>query len=131
MICGLGWSKDEYQASNIPFMNRGERVDEFIEVLKKIWTDDIVEFKGKYYDIPASKICPKPFQKPHIPIYLGGFSSNTFSRIVKQDLNGWLDVIHGPLAQLQDSKNAIKQYADQMNKDSKNFQTVYVSQYRR
>ena len=51
MICGLGlgWSKDEYQASNIPFMNRGERADEFIQVLKKIWTDDIVEFKGKYY----------------------------------------------------------------------------------
>jgi alkanesulfonate monooxygenase SsuD/methylene tetrahydromethanopterin reductase-like flavin-dependent oxidoreductase (luciferase family) len=50
MICGLGlgWSKDEYQASNIPFMNRGERADEFIQVLKKIWTDNIVEFKGKY-----------------------------------------------------------------------------------
>jgi probable F420-dependent oxidoreductase len=128
MICGLGlgWSKDEYQASNIPFMNRGERADEFIKVLKKIWTDDIVQFKGKYYDIPASKICPKPFQKPHIPIYFGGFSSNTFSRIVKQDLNGWLGIIHA-LAQLQDSKNAIKQYADQMNKDSKNFRTIVLT----
>jgi alkanesulfonate monooxygenase SsuD/methylene tetrahydromethanopterin reductase-like flavin-dependent oxidoreductase (luciferase family) len=52
------------------------------------WKDDIVEFKGKYYDIPASKIGPKPFQKLYIPVYLGGFSSNTFSRIVKQDLNG-------------------------------------------
>jgi alkanesulfonate monooxygenase SsuD/methylene tetrahydromethanopterin reductase-like flavin-dependent oxidoreductase (luciferase family) len=52
---GLGWSKDEYQASNIPFMNRGERADEFIRVMKKIWTDDIVEFKGKYYDIPSFK----------------------------------------------------------------------------
>ncbi|MGC2573519.1 MAG: LLM class flavin-dependent oxidoreductase, partial [Candidatus Nitrosopolaris sp.] len=116
IICGLGlgWSKDEYQASNIPFMNRGERADEFIQVLKKIWTDDIVEDP------------PKPFQKPHIPIYLGGFSSNTFSRIVKQDLNGWLGVIHGPLVQLQDSKNAIKQYADQVNKDSK-FQTIVLS----
>jgi probable F420-dependent oxidoreductase len=129
MICGLGlgWSKDEYQASNIPFMNRGERADEFIQVLKKTWTDDIVEFKGKYYDIPASKIGPKPFQKPRIPVYLGGFSSNTYSRIVKQDLNGWLGVIHGPLAQLQDSKNAIKHIADQMNKDSKKFQTIVLS----
>jgi probable F420-dependent oxidoreductase len=128
MICGLGlgWSKDEYQASNIPFVNRGERADEFIQVLKKIWTDDIVEFKGKYYNIPASKIGPKPFQKPHIPIYLGGFSSNTFSRIVKQDLSGWLGVIHGPLAQLQDSKKSVKQYAEQMNKDS-NFQTIVLA----
>ena len=59
---GIGWSKDEYQASNVPFMNRGERADEFIEVMK-IWTDDIVEFRGKYYEIPASKIGPKPLQK--------------------------------------------------------------------
>jgi alkanesulfonate monooxygenase SsuD/methylene tetrahydromethanopterin reductase-like flavin-dependent oxidoreductase (luciferase family) len=88
-------------------------------VLKKIWTDDIVE-----YNIPASKISPKPFQKPHIRIYLGGFSSNTFSRI---DLNGWLGIIHGPLAQLQNSKNVIKQYAEQMNKDSKNFRTIVLA----
>src|SRR5579884_2268801 len=42
-VCGLGigWSKDEYQASNIPFEQRGARADEFIEVLKKIWTDEI------------------------------------------------------------------------------------------
>ena len=86
-----------------------------------------MEFKGKYYNIPASKIGPKPFQKPHIPIYLGGFSSNTFSRIVKQDLRGWLGVIHGPLAQLQDSRNAIKRYSDEMNKDSKNFRTIVLA----
>jgi len=75
---GIGWSKDEYQASNVPFRNRAEGADEFIQVMKKIWTNNVVEFKGKYYNIPASIIGPKPIQKPHIPIYLGGFSSNTF-----------------------------------------------------
>lgn len=95
---GIGWSKDEYQVSNIPFQNRGKRADEFIQVLKKIWTDDVVEFKGKYYSIPASKIGPKPIQKPHPPIYLGGFSPNTFSRIVNYDTNGtqmdgWLSLV--------------------------------------
>jgi probable F420-dependent oxidoreductase len=123
---GLGWSKEEYQASNIPFVNRGERADEFLQVMKKIWTDDILEFKGKYYNIPASKVEPKPIQKPHIPIYLGGFSSKTFSRIVNQDLNGWLGGMQG-LAQLENTENAIKQYADQMNKDSKNFRTILVT----
>jgi alkanesulfonate monooxygenase SsuD/methylene tetrahydromethanopterin reductase-like flavin-dependent oxidoreductase (luciferase family) len=82
----LGWSIDEYQASNVPFQNRAERADEFIQAMRKIWTDDVVEFKEKYYKIPASIIGPKPIQKPHIPVYLGGFSSNTFSRIVKYDL---------------------------------------------
>ena len=56
-VCGLGigWSKDEYQAANVPFSNKGKRADEFIHALKKIWTEDIVEFKGEYYNIPASK----------------------------------------------------------------------------
>jgi alkanesulfonate monooxygenase SsuD/methylene tetrahydromethanopterin reductase-like flavin-dependent oxidoreductase (luciferase family) len=71
-ICGLGigWSKDEYQVSNIPFKDRGKRADEFIQTLKRIWTDDVVEFKGKFYNIPASKIGPKPVQKPGIPILI-------------------------------------------------------------
>ncbi|MDQ6666860.1 MAG: TIGR03619 family F420-dependent LLM class oxidoreductase [Thermoproteota archaeon] len=124
---GLGWSKDEYQASNIPFMNRGERADEFIRVMKKIWTDDIVEFKGKYYDIPASKIDPKPIQKPHIPIYLGGSSPNTFSRIVKYDLNGWLGVVGGPLEYIESSIKAIKEQASQANKNPDNFRIIMMT----
>jgi probable F420-dependent oxidoreductase len=110
-ICGLGigWSKDEYQVSNVPYENKGARADEFIQALKKIWTDDIVEFKGKYYNISASKIGPKPVQKPHIPIYLGGFSPNTFSRIVKY-ANGWLGGVGGPLEYLA---NSIKMLRDQ------------------
>ena len=66
---GIGWSKDEYQTSNVPFMNRGERADEFIQVMKKIWTDDIVEFRGKYYDIPVQKLGPNPF-KNHISQFI-------------------------------------------------------------
>jgi len=85
---GIGWSKDEYQVSNVPYEKRGERADEYVQLLKRIWADDVVEFKGKYYTIPASKIGPKPIHKPHIPIYLGGFSSKTFKRIVNFDLNG-------------------------------------------
>lgn len=124
---GLGWSKDEYQASNIPFMNRGQRADEFIQVMKKIWTDDIVEFKGKYYDIPASKIDPKPIQKPHIPIYLGGFSPNTFSRIVKYDLNGWLGVVGGPLEYTENFIKAIKKQASQAKKNPDNFRIIMMT----
>jgi probable F420-dependent oxidoreductase len=124
---GLGWSKDEYQASNIPFHNRGERAEEFIQVMKKIWTDDVVEFKGKYYNIPASKIGPKPTQKTHIPIYLGGFNSNTFSRIVKYDLNGWLGVVGGPLENIENCINTIKENATKVNKNPDNFPTIMLT----
>jgi probable F420-dependent oxidoreductase len=124
---GIGWSKDEYQVSNIPFQNRGKRADELIQVLKKIWTDDIVEFKGKYYSIPASKIGPKPTQKPHPPIYLGGFSPNTFSRIVNYDTNGWLAVVGGPLEYLDNTIKAIKDIAKKANKDPNNFKVVLLA----
>ncbi len=124
---GLGWSKDEYQASNIPFMNRAQRADEFIQVMKKIWTDDIVEFKGKFYDIPASKIDPKPIQKPHIPIYLGGFSPNTFSRMINYDLSGWLGVVGGPLEYPENTIKAMKEQASQANKNPDNFRTIMMT----
>jgi probable F420-dependent oxidoreductase len=124
---GIGWSKDEYQVSNIPFQNRGKRADEFIQVLKKIWTDDVVEFKGKYYSIPASKIGPKPIQKPHPPIYLGGFSPNTFSRIVNYDTNGWLAVTAGPLEYLDNTIKVIKEIANKANKDPNNFKVILLA----
>ncbi|HEU4822652.1 MAG TPA: TIGR03619 family F420-dependent LLM class oxidoreductase [Nitrososphaeraceae archaeon] len=124
---GIGWSKDEYQVSNIPFQNRGKRADEFIQVLKRIWTDDVVEFKGKYYSIPASKIGPKPIQKPHIPIYLGGFSPNTFSRIVNYDTNGWLAVVGGPLEYIDSTIKTIKDIANKANKDPNNFKVILMA----
>ncbi|MGH9913366.1 MAG: TIGR03619 family F420-dependent LLM class oxidoreductase, partial [Nitrososphaeraceae archaeon] len=98
---GIGWSKDEYEVSGIPYKDKGTRADEYLQVLKKIWTDDIVEFKGQFYNIPASKIGPKPVQKPHPPMLLGGFSPKTFSRIVNY-ANGWIGVAgFGPLEQLE------------------------------
>jgi probable F420-dependent oxidoreductase len=87
---GIGWSKDEYQVSNIQFKDRGKRADEYIQILKKIWTEDIVEFKGEFYNIPSSKIGPKPIQKPHIPIYLGGYSQGTFARIANYAMDGYV-----------------------------------------
>ena len=124
---GIGWSKDEYQASNIPFQNRGKRADEFVQVLKRIWTDDVVEFKGKYYNIPASKIGPKPIQKPHPPVYLGGFSPNTFSRIVNYDTNGWLAVVGGPLEYLDNTIKTIKDIANKANKDPNKFKVILLA----
>jgi len=124
---GIGWSKDEYQVSNIPFQNRGTRANEFVQVLKRIWTDDVVEFKGKYYSIPASKIGPKPIQKPHPPVYLGGFSPNMFSRIVNYDTNGWLAVVGGPLEYIDNTIKTIKDIANKANKDPNNFKVILLA----
>ena len=130
-ICGLGigWMKDEYQASNIPFQDRGKRADECIQVLKQIWMNEVVEFDGEFYKVPASKIGPKPLQKPHPPIYLGGFHPNTFRRIVKYDTNGWLPVVGGglPLDYIENNMKAISDTARKANKDPEKFKSILLT----
>jgi probable F420-dependent oxidoreductase len=114
---GIGWSKDEYEVSGVPYKHRGQRANEFLQMLKRIWIDEVVEFKSQYYSIPASKIGPKPVQKPHPPILLGGFSPNTFLRIVNYS-DGWLPVAgFGPLEQLEQTINGLRQDARKANKD--------------
>ena len=124
-ICGLGigWSKDEYMVSNIPFENRGARANEFVQALTQIWTEDVVEFKGRYYSIPASKIGPKPIQKPRIPIYLGGFAPNTFSRIAEY-ADGWLPAAAGSLEYLA---NGIKTLKEKEEKENKRLETIALT----
>jgi len=126
---GLGWSKDEFQASNIPFNNKGRRADEYVKMLKTIWVDEDVEFKGQYYKIPKSKIGPKPVQKPHIPIYLGGFSPNVLRRIVENDLNGWIGIVGGiaPFGYVQSVIDNFRNEITKANKDTTNFKIVLLS----
>jgi probable F420-dependent oxidoreductase len=125
---GIGWSKDEYEVSGIPYKDKGTRADEYLQVLKKIWTDDVVEFKGQFYNIPASKIGPKPVQKPHPPILLGGFSPKTFSRIVNY-ANGWIGVAgFGPLEQLEQVINGLKESARKSDKDPSEI-SIYMLSY--
>jgi probable F420-dependent oxidoreductase len=125
---GIGWSKDEYEVSGVPFKHRGERANEFLQSLKRIWTDEVVEFKGQFYSIPASKIGPKPVQKPHPPILLGGFSPNTFSRIVNY-ADGWIPIAgFGPLEQLEQAINGLREGARKANKDPSKIR-VFVLTY--
>jgi probable F420-dependent oxidoreductase len=125
---GIGWSKDEYEVSGIPYKDKGTRADEYLQVLKKIWTDDVVEFRGQFYNIPASKIGPKPVQKPQPPILLGGFSPKTFSRIVNY-ANGWIGVAgFGPLEQLEQVINGLKESARKADKDPSKI-SIYMLSY--
>jgi probable F420-dependent oxidoreductase len=86
---GLGWSKDEFDAVGASMKQRGRRADEFISVLKAIWTTDPVEFQGEFYQVPKSVILPKPVQKPHPPIYLAAFSPGGLKRTATM-ADGWL-----------------------------------------
>jgi len=88
---GVGWSPDEYEAAGATWPDRGKRADEAIEILKKIWTTDPVEFHGRHYRIAKSFIGPKPVQKPHPPIYLAAFTPSAMKRVAAE-ADAWLPV---------------------------------------
>jgi probable F420-dependent oxidoreductase len=122
---GIGWSKDEYEVSGIPFKDRGKRANEYVQILKRMWTDDVLEFKGRFYNIPASMIGPKPVQKPHIPIYLGGYSQRTYARIANY-ANGWICVIHDSLDQVKSNIDKIRKECYKVKRDPENIDIAAI-----
>ena len=79
---GIGWSMDEYEASGVAFKQRGARGDEFLRCPKAIWTEEVVDFQGEFYRVPRSTVEPKPVQKPHPPITVGGYGPTVVRRAV-------------------------------------------------
>jgi probable F420-dependent oxidoreductase len=125
---GIGWSKDEYDAAGIPFNQKGARADEYLQALKRIWTEDVVEFKGKFYNVPASKIGPKPAQKPHPPILLGAYTPKTFPRIVNY-ADGWIPIAgFVPLEQQEQAINTLRETARKANKNPSDIR-IFVLTY--
>ncbi len=112
---GVGWSPDEYEAAGVPWEERGRRADEMLQVLKKIWTADPVEFAGKYYRIAKSVIGPKPVQKPYPPIYLAAYAAGALKRVALE-ADGWLPV-GIPLSGIGPMFEEIRQMAQNAGRD--------------
>lgn len=112
---GIGWSPDEYEAAGATWPDRGKRADEAIEILKKIWTTDPVEFQGKHYRIAKSFIGPKPVQKPRPPIYLAAFTPSAMKRVAVM-ADAWLPV-GIPLSDVGAMFDGIKNMAKEAGRD--------------
>jgi probable F420-dependent oxidoreductase len=86
---GQGWSLDEIEAAGGTPKGRAARADEFVQVLKAIWTTDPVEFSGQFFSMPRSTLQPKPIQSPHPPIYMAAYVPGALER-VGRTANGWM-----------------------------------------
>ncbi len=85
---GNGWSADEFEAVGVAAQHRSRRIDEALAVLKAVWTQDPIEFKGEFFRIPRSVVEPKPIQKPHPPIYYAAFTPAAMRRVAL-GADGW------------------------------------------
>ena len=90
---GIGWNEVEFEALGEDFHNRGKRSEEQVEVLRALWTNDIVTYKGKWHSIPDAGLNPMPVQQP-IPILFGGMADPVLRRAAKLG-DGWLPQFGG------------------------------------
>lgn len=112
---GLGWSKDEMDATGADMTKRGALADEFLQVLKAMWTANPVEFHGKFYNIPKCYIDLKPVQKPHPPIYMAAFVPAALKRLATMT-DGWNPVLI-PAAGMAEMFGTIRQMAKDAGRD--------------
>lgn len=82
VILGLGFGSREsdYKAVEVPFEHRGSRAVEQVQLLKRLWTEDNVTHRGKFYNVEDLTIGPRPVQKPHPPIWTGGSAEVALKR---------------------------------------------------
>lgn len=80
---GVGWNKEEVEACGYGWEDRGARCDEFLEVMRRLWTEPVVDFAGKWVKFETLRMDPKPIQKPHVPIIVGGYVDAALRRAVR------------------------------------------------
>jgi probable F420-dependent oxidoreductase len=81
--CGAGWMEEEFKAIGVPpFSERGKVMDEYLRIFKTLWTEDDPRFAGRYAQFQDISFLPKPAQKPHPPLWIGGESPAALRRVV-------------------------------------------------
>lgn len=96
---GLGWNYVEFEALGMRFNDRGHRIEEQIEVLRLLWTHELVDYTGRWHRIDRAGIHPLPLQRP-IPVWMGGYAESALRRIARI-ADGWFvptRPVSGPLS---------------------------------
>ena len=105
---GVGWMEEEFQALGLDtYAQRGEVSDEYIQIFKELWTSDSPEFHGNHYDVSEAGFLPKPVQKPHPPIWIGGHTNPAIRRAATLG-DGWMPIGLRPPAGLEPEEMAEK-----------------------
>jgi probable F420-dependent oxidoreductase len=91
---GVGWLEDEFVLTGLDYHTRGARTDEIIQILRKLWTEEVTEFHGKHYNFGPVRFVPKPVAKPHPPILVGGDSEAAIRRAARYG-DGWISIGRG------------------------------------
>lgn len=121
---GTGWLREETEIFGGDFEHRWTQTREAIEVMKALWAHEEAEYHGRYFDFPPVRSFPKPAQKPHPPIIIGGMAKNVLRRIVAH-ADGWLPNRITP-AEVETSRGQLDAMAKEAGRDPK---SISISVY--
>src|SRR5437867_7157759 len=118
LVCGVGvgWWEEELTILDAPFHRRGRQADEILRVFKELWTSDHPRFAGEFYRFDDVGFAPKPVQKPHPPIWVGGDSPGAFRRVVTLG-DGWHATSKTP-AQMKEALGRLREAAEKAGRQS-------------
>jgi probable F420-dependent oxidoreductase len=111
---GLGWNQVEYEALGKDFTDRGRRVAEQVALLRQLWTERSVTFRGRYETVNAAGLAPPPVQRP-IPIWFGAQSPPSLRRAGRL-ADGWFPQVH-PGPQLEEAIALVREAAESAGRD--------------
>ncbi len=118
--CGVGWLQEEFQAVGESWDDRGGRTNEIVEIIKKLWTEETIEYHGKYYDFGPVHFEPKPVRKPHPPIEFGGTTDVALRRAARIG-DGWIGVRH-PEEELKEIIRKLREGRKAAGRESEHFE---------
>jgi probable F420-dependent oxidoreductase len=102
----IGYKPDEFALYGTPLEKRGARFEEGLQLMKALWSDDAVTFRGHYYQLHEARIEPKPVSKPHPPVWIGGWGKLTLKRAAIL-ADAWIPGPTADLARLLDGKQQL------------------------
>ncbi|HEY6710551.1 MAG TPA: LLM class F420-dependent oxidoreductase [Actinomycetota bacterium] len=113
---GIGWSTTEYAAVGAPFERRGARAEEFVAALRALWTDEVASYQGEFYRLPPARMAPKPVQRPHPPLLLGGTAKPALRRAGRL-ADGWVSGSTADLTRIGESIEVVRDAARGAGRD--------------
>ncbi|MBR7830122.1 TIGR03619 family F420-dependent LLM class oxidoreductase [Actinospica sp. MGRD01-02] len=113
---GIGWSPIEFIASNATTERRGARTVEFVAAMRALWSETPARFDGEFYTIPASRMEPKPVQRPGPPILLGGVVPAALER-AGRIADGWMSRSGTVLADIAGDVATVRDAAERAGRD--------------
>ena len=111
---GIGWLKEEFEALGVPFERRGARFDDYVEGMRKIWSEEVVEHESDFISWHGFKSYPRPIQNP-FPVVMGGVKGKIFERTAKLG-NGWFAPTGDPV-ELKGHLEALQKECDQIGRN--------------